>query len=124
MYQTYILGAFHNYPEEVAKKLRRALYYTNTDLQPQEAIKYYKQALQIAEEMEIDPFSDEIMGVKIQVAKLMEDVGQIGKAIQVLEILRRDSLEFLRQYGDREHNKTKRTRVLAKCVGMSVKLGE
>ncbi|KAI7010777.1 hypothetical protein KC355_g6029, partial [Hortaea werneckii] len=124
MYQTYILGAFHNYPEEVAKKLRRALYYTNTDLQPQEAIKYYKQALQIAEEMEIDPFSDEIMGVKIQVAKLMEDVGQIGKAIQVLEILRRDSWEFLRQYGDREHNKTKRTRVLAKCVGMSVKLGE
>ncbi|RMY24335.1 hypothetical protein D0867_01454 [Hortaea werneckii] len=124
MYQTYILGAFHNYPEEVAKKLRRALYYTNTDLQPQEAIKYYKQALQIAEEMEIDPFSDEIMGVKIQVAKLMEDVGQIAKAIQVLEILRRDSLEFLRQYGDREHNKTKRTRVLAKCVGMSVKLGE
>lgn len=124
MYQTYILGSFHNYPEEVAKKLRRALYYTNTDLRPQEAIKYYRQALQVAEEIGMDPFSDEIMGVKIQVAKLMEDVEQTGKAIQVLEILRRDSLEFLRQYGDRPHNKTKRTRVLAKCVAISVKLGE
>ena len=124
MYQTYILKAFHNYPEEVAKKLRRALYYTNTDLQPQEAIKYYRQALQVAEDIGMDPFSDEIMGVKIQVAKLMEDLQQMGKAIQVLEILRRDSLEWLKQFGALDHNKQKRTRVLAKCVGISVKLGE
>ncbi|TKA30752.1 hypothetical protein B0A50_02472 [Salinomyces thailandicus] len=124
LYQTYILKAFHNYPEEVAKKLRRALYYTNTDLQPQEAIKYYRQALQVAEDLSMDPFSDEIMGVKIQVAKLMEDINQVAKAIQVLEILRRDGLEFIRLYGDRRHNKQKRTRVLAKCVAVSVKLGE
>ncbi|KAK5112542.1 hypothetical protein LTR85_011234 [Meristemomyces frigidus] len=124
LYQTYILAAFHNYPDAVAKKLRRALYYTNTDLQPQEAVKYYRQALQVAEEIGMDPFSDEIMGVKIQVAKLMEEVRQIGKAIQVLEILRNDSLEWLRRYGDLEHNREKRTRVLAKCVGIAVKLGE
>ncbi|KAK4541486.1 hypothetical protein LTR36_007932 [Oleoguttula mirabilis] len=124
LYRTYILAAFHNYPDAVAKKLRRALYYTNTDLQPQEAIKYYRQALQVAEEIGMDPFSDEIMGVKIQVSKLMEDVRQIAKAIQVLEILRNDSLEWLRRYGDLEHNKVKRTRVLAKCVGIAVKQGE
>ena len=124
LYQSYIVAAFHNFPEPVAKKLRRALYYTNADLQPQEAIKYYKQALQIAEEMGMDPFSDEIMGVKIQVAKLAEDCKQLGKAIQVLEILRRDSLEWLRRFGELEHNRQKRTRVLAKCVGISVKLGE
>lgn len=124
LYQTYILKAFHNYPEPVAKKLRRALYYTNTDLQPQEAIKYYKQALQIAVEIGMDPFSDEIMGVKIQIAKFMEDLRQVPKAAQVLEILRNDSLEWLKQFGDREHNKVKRTRVLAKVVGISVKLGE
>lgn len=124
LYKSYILKAFHNYPEEVAKKLRRALYYTNSDLQPREAIKYYKQALQVAEEIGMDPFSDEVMGVKIQVAKLMEDIGQMRKAIQVLEIVRSDSLEWAKRYGDLDHNKQKRTRVLAKCIGISVKLGE
>lgn len=122
--QTYIIGAFHKFPEPVAKKLRKALYFTNIDLQPKEALKFYKQALQTAEELGMDPFSDEIMGVKIQVAALMENLQQWRKAIQVLEILRADSLEWLRQFGDREHNKEKRTRVLAKCVAMSVKLGE
>jgi len=124
IYQNYILKAFHKFPEPVAKKLRRALWYTNQDLQPQEAIKYYRQALQVAEEVGMDPFSDEIMGVKIQVAALMEKVQQDGKAAQVLEILKRDSLEWIRQYGSLPHNKAKRTRVLAKCVSISVKLGE
>ncbi|GAB7358851.1 hypothetical protein MBLNU230_g4074t1 [Neophaeotheca triangularis] len=122
--QTYIIGAFHKFPDPVAKKLRKALYFTNIDLRPKEALKFYKQALQVAEELGMDPFSDEIMGVKIQVAALMEKLQQWSKAIQVLEILRADSLEWLRQFGEREHNKEKRTRVLAKCVAMSVKLGE
>ncbi|KAK0942936.1 hypothetical protein LTR29_005508 [Friedmanniomyces endolithicus] len=124
LYKTYITAAFHNYPEPVAQKLRRALYYTNTELNAQEAIKYYRQALQIAQELGMDPFSDEIIGVKVQVAKLMEEVRQMGKAVQVLEFLRKDCLEWLRQQGEQEHNRVKRTRILAKVVGISVKLGE
>ncbi|GIZ42424.1 hypothetical protein CKM354_000569600 [Cercospora kikuchii] len=124
VYQSYILAAFHKYPEPVAKKLRRALYYTNTDLQPKEALKYYKQALHEAEEIQMDPFSDEIIGVKIQVAKLLEDIQQWSKAIEVLERTRSNNLEWLEQFGRLEHNKQKRTSVLAKTVGISVKLGE
>ncbi|KAK0809158.1 hypothetical protein LTR75_005965 [Friedmanniomyces endolithicus] len=124
LYKTYITAAFHNYPEPVAQKLRRALYYTNTELNAQEAIKYYRQALQVAQEMGMDPFSDEIIGVKVQVAKLMEEIRQMGKAVQVLEFLRKDCLEWLRQAGEQEHNRVKRTRILAKVVGISVKLGE
>lgn len=124
VYQSYILAAFHKYPEPVAKKLRRALYYTNTDLQPKEALKYYKQALHEAEEIQMDPFSDEIIGVKIQVAKLLEDIQQWSKAIEVLERTRSNNLEWLEQFGQLEHNKQKRTSVLAKTVGISVKLGE
>ncbi|KAM3425000.1 hypothetical protein BST61_g6970 [Cercospora zeina] len=124
VYQSYILAAFHKYPEPVAKKLRRALYYTNVDLQPKEALKYYKQALREAEEIQMDPFSNEIIGVKIQVAKLLEDIQQWPKAIEVLERTRSDNLEWLKQFGDIEHNKQKRTSVLAKTVGISVKLGE
>lgn len=94
------------------------------DLQPQEAIKYYKQALEIANEIPMDPFSDEIIGVKIQVAALMEKIQQWGKAIEVLERVRSDNLAWLEQFGGLERNKMKRTNVLAKTVGISVKLGE
>lgn len=124
IYQSYILAAFHKYPEPVAKKLRRALYYTKVDLQPKEALKYYKQALKEAEEIEMDPFSDEIIGVKIQVAKLLEDISQWAKAIEVLERTRSDNLEWLKQFGSLDHNKERRTSVLAKTIGISVKLGE
>lgn len=124
VYQDYIIAAFHNYPEPVAVKLRRALYYTNSDVQPKEALKYYRQALQIAEEMGMDPFSDEIMGVKIQVAAMMENIQLFSKAIQVLEILRRDSLIWMEELGGLEQNKMKRTKVLQKLVGISLKLGE
>ncbi|KAM0718579.1 hypothetical protein Q7P37_005649 [Cladosporium fusiforme] len=124
VYQNYIIASFHKYPEPVAVKLRRALYYTNQDLQPKEALKYYRQALQIAEEIGMDPFSDEIMGVKIQVAGMMEKIEQYTKAIQVLEILRRDSLQWMEQLGGLEENKIKRTNVLQKLVGISIKLGE
>lgn len=124
LYQTYIIASFHKYPEPVAQKLRRAIYYTNIDLQPQEAIKYYKQALEIANEIPMDPFSDEIIGVKIQVAALMEKIQQWRKAIEVLERVRSDNLAWLEQFGNLDHNKIRRTNVLAKTVGISVKLGE
>lgn len=124
VYQTYIIGAFHKYPEPVAKKLRRALYYTNSDVQPKEALKYYKQALQVAEEEGMDPFSDEIIGVKIHVAALMEKIQNFPKAIEVLEIVRADCLEWEAELGGLDRNSGKRTRVLAKTVAISVKLGE
>lgn len=94
IYQTYIIGAFHKFPEPVAQKLRRALWYTNNDLQPKEAVKYYKQALEVADEIGMDPFSDEILGVKIQVAALMEKIQNYPKAIEVLERVRADCLQW------------------------------
>lgn len=124
VYQTYIIASFHKYPEPVAQKLRRAVYYTNMDLQPQEAIKYYKQALEIANEIPMDPFSDEIIGVKIQVAALMEKIQQWRKAIEVLERVRSDNLAWLEKFGSLDHNKIRRTNVLAKTVGITVKLAE
>ena len=124
MYQTYIIGSFHNYPEPVAKKLRKALYYTNTDLNPKEAVKFYRQALQVADEEGMDPFSDEIMGVKLKVASLMEEVDQWRKAVEVLERVRNDNLEWIRRFGDRKDTRKERTRILAKTVSVSVKLGD
>ncbi|KAK5164934.1 uncharacterized protein LTR77_009599 [Saxophila tyrrhenica] len=124
LYRTYIIGAYHNFPEPVAKKLRRAIYFTKTDLQPNEAVKYYRQALQVAEEVGMDPMGDEVMGVKIEVAGLMERIGNWEKAIEVLERMRGDNLKFLELYGDREGMEVKRTRVLGKTVAVCVKLAE
>ena len=124
IYSTYIIGAFKAYPEPVAVKLRRALWYSNQDLQPKNALKYYRQALSVAEELGMDPFSDEILGIKIQVASLMEKTQQYQKAIDVLEIVRAGCLNWIELLGDKPRNEGKRTRVLQKAIGMSVRLGE
>jgi len=126
-YQTYIIGAFHKYPEPVAKKLRRALYNHNIDFQPQEALEYYKQALQVADEVGMDPFSDEVIGIKIQLAKLLEDAHTYRGAAEVLEIVRAEGLEWIRRFGEKDDTPERKrycTRLLAKCVAASVKLGE
>lgn len=124
LYSSYIIASFHKYPEPVAQKLRRAIYYTNIDLDPKNALKYYKQGLELANELGMDPFSNEIIGVKIQVAALMEKIQNYPKAIQVLEILRNDCLEWEQKFGQLDDHKEKRTRIMKQLVAMSVKLGE
>ena len=124
VYRTYIIGDFIAYPEPVAAKLRRALYYTNISLEPKNAVKYYRQALAVADEIGMDPFSDEIIGVKIQLSALFEKLHMYQKAIDVLEIVRRDNLRWMEELGGLERNVGKRTRVLGKTIGISVRLGE
>lgn len=123
-YHNYILATFHNFPEPVAKELRRALYYTNWSLEPKNAVKYYNRTIRAAEEIGMDPFSDEIIGVKIQLAALMEKIQLFDKAIDVLEIVKKDNLKWIEVLGNKPGNEGKRTRVLGKTVGVSVKLGE
>lgn len=72
----------------------------------------------------MDPFSDEIIGVKIQLAALMEKIQQYRKAIDILEIVKKDNLRWVEELGGKKGNAGKRTRVLGKTVGVSVKLGE
>ncbi len=124
IYQVYIIGDFAAYPEPVAAKLRRALYYTNIDLQPENALKYYRQALVLADEIGMDPFSDEIIGVKIQLAAMFEKIRSYQRAIDVLEIVRRDCLLWMEKLGGLERNVGKKTRVLGKTIGISVRLAE
>jgi tetratricopeptide (TPR) repeat protein len=124
LYHTYIIGAFHKFPEPVAKQLRKALYYSNIAPDPRNAIKYYREALRVADEIGMDPFSDEIMGVKIQLASFMEKIQRYKQAIDILEIVKKDNLLWIDQLGSLPGNEGKRTKVLGKTVGVSVKLGE
>ena len=72
----------------------------------------------------MDPMSDEVMGVKIEVAGLMERIHNYAKAIEVLERIRADNLKWLEMFGDRDDLKKKRTHVLGKTVAINVKLAE
>ncbi|KAI1466019.1 TPR domain-containing protein [Daldinia caldariorum] len=169
----YVIYAYFNYfqskqftrfPPPIAKSLRRALYYSNYSPDPPLALKYYKRALEQCSQLGLDPFSDEVMGIKIQLAAWLEKIGSYKNSIDVLESLVRDCKRWLEvldksvQDGlvdssgklvgsasppppaaqetaqeDTEKKEPdtkpenlwgKRTRILGKLVGISVKLGE
>lgn len=149
---------FTKYPAPVAKSLRRALYYTNISPDPNLARKYYKQALEQCNELQLDPFSDDVLGIRIQTAAWLEKIGNYQGAITVLNSVMQDCVKWVEwleksvadgtvdksgnppvvkalaqnqrpESADDEEDKApenlwrKRTRLLAKAVGTSTKLG-
>src|SRR5215469_7965126 len=123
-YLTYIIGNFSKYPEPVAEKLRRALYYDNIDPKPDKALRYYKEALLRAEDVGMDPWSDEVMGMRFRVTGLLERYGHAALAARILERIRKDCLNWVEREGDKHMGDGERTRILGKTVAMGVKLGE
>ncbi|KAK4122440.1 hypothetical protein N657DRAFT_647145 [Parathielavia appendiculata] len=151
-YYTYFYSRqFTRYPEPIARALRKALYFSNHDPDPQRALKYYKQALELCDQLGLDHFSDDVMGIKIQVATWLEKIESYQNAISVLENLLGDCKRWVDameksaaegtlpkpeapappKEGEsdaavpgqpRETFWAKRTRLLAKAVSISVKL--
>jgi len=150
---------FTRYPEPIAKALRRALYYSNYQPDGKRALKYYKQALELCDEHNLDPFSDDVMGIKIQLAAWLEKVGSYEGSAKVLETLLGDCKRWIDvvekglkdgtlpktmlppstpnpqdstatsevQSEPQQPQETiwgKRTRILGKAIGISVKLAE
>lgn len=72
----------------------------------------------------MDPMSDEIMGIKIEVAALFEKCMVWSKAIEVLERISADNLRWIGLFGDREDLKVKRTRVLKRTIAVNLKMAE
>ena len=124
IYQSYVVQDFIRYPDAVAAKLRRALYYTNISLDPPQALRYYNQALELAEEHGMDPLGDEVLGIRVQVALLLQKVGRCDLAAQVLEAARNNCLEWIESKGNTDELAGCRNRILQKSVSLSVKLGE
>ncbi|KAI0102781.1 TPR domain-containing protein [Nemania sp. FL0031] len=150
---------FTRFPPEIAKSLRRALYYSNYAPDPKLALKYYKLALEQCPGSGLDPFSDEVIGLRIQIAAWLEGIGKFQNSIETLEALLVDCKKWVEvmekgvrdglvdksgrlisattqasapKEGDEsgaeevqpENLWAKRTRVLGRSVGISVKLGE
>ncbi|KAK3370216.1 hypothetical protein B0H63DRAFT_310829 [Podospora didyma] len=145
VYFTYFYSEqFTRYPEPVAKALRRALYYSNYKPDPKLALKYYKLALELCDELNLDPFSDDVMGIKIQLAAWLEKAHNHQNAANVLETLLGDCKRWVqvmeKTVKERSSSSAlmlpghpddvpetlwgKRSRVLGKAVGISVKLAD
>ncbi|PHH71797.1 hypothetical protein CDD80_4988 [Ophiocordyceps camponoti-rufipedis] len=139
------------YPEPVATSLRRAIYYSTIRPDKEWALRYFKKAMDQCVEIGLDPFSDEVLGIRIQVAGWLEQNDEPKTAVRVLEKVLEDCqkwVAFLDQcvkdgkvddagrYRDStstvaadEINAAaetlwrRRERLLQKAVGTSVKLG-
>lgn len=86
---------YHKFPPPVAETLRTAVYYTEVDLNPPKALQAYKDALRIGMEMGMHPFSDEVLGIKLQVAMMLEKAGLVKPAIEVLERTKVETLKWI-----------------------------
>ncbi|KAJ9310785.1 TPR domain protein [Paecilomyces variotii] len=92
---TRIEPVFHKFPPEVADALRTAIYYTEIDMDPQRALDSYKLALRTALAHGMHPYSDEVLGIRLQVALMLEKAGLIKQATQVLERTKAESLKWV-----------------------------
>ncbi|CAJ0539547.1 Ff.00g071070.m01.CDS01 [Fusarium sp. VM40] len=76
---------FTRYPKPIANSLRRALYYTNISPDSELALKYYKRAMDQCAEHGLDPYSDEVLGIRIQTSYWLEKITNYNGCLHVLE---------------------------------------
>ncbi|KAJ5082766.1 hypothetical protein N7532_011809 [Penicillium argentinense] len=99
-YATYVevmknVPQYTKFPKNVADALRKAIYYTDIDLNAPKALHAYKTALKLAIEEGMHPFSDEVLGLKIQVAAMLEKAGLVKQATEVLERTKNEALAWV-----------------------------
>ncbi|KAK2768609.1 hypothetical protein FQN54_000465 [Arachnomyces sp. PD_36] len=92
---TVVEPQYHKFPPEVAKPLRRAVYYTDIKPNPSKAMSEYKQALIVANQMGLHPCSDQVLGIKVNITMMLEKSGQIRSAIEVLERVKKETLAWV-----------------------------
>ncbi|GAM85652.1 hypothetical protein ANO11243_036590 [Dothideomycetidae sp. 11243] len=128
-YTYYHQQMFHNYPEPVVKQMRKAWYYTEVEFNPQLALRYYAKAIDAARELRMDPYSNEVIGIKECVIYTREKAGDIAYAAKLWETMRADILQqsdaalSLLELSEEERQQ-RRTRLLKRTVQISVKLAE
>ncbi|CAI6313536.1 unnamed protein product [Periconia digitata] len=124
-YENVIIKPFQNYPDPVANKLRRAMFYTrkpNEDIF--EAARYFREALIVARMEGLDAFGDHVMAIKYHSALVFERAQMYGEAIKVLEQMRIDCERWLEEESDKHWNDGNRARVLKNMIQATVKLGQ
>ncbi|MCJ1311895.1 hypothetical protein MMC25_005568 [Agyrium rufum] len=121
-YRSRIGSVFHNFPEQVAKPMRQAIYHSRYSVDRDKAIIYFEQALAAASKCGMDPLSPEVLGIKVDFAGFYERIGEERKAILVLESIRKDCLSWIDRSGN--ENPGTRNRLLQLSVRAAVRLGQ
>ncbi|KAI9172505.1 hypothetical protein HJFPF1_02007 [Paramyrothecium foliicola] len=93
--KTFYSSYFSKFPEPVATTLRRAIYYSNYRPDAELALKYYRKAMEQCAEIGLDPFSDEVLGIRIQISAWLEKVNSPGSAVDVLESVLKDCKKWV-----------------------------
>jgi tetratricopeptide (TPR) repeat protein len=94
-FRTFYTSYFSKFPEPLATTLRRAIYYSNYRPDPDLALKYYKKALEQCAEIGLDPFSDEVLGIRIQISAWLEQIKNPKTAVEVLESVLKDCKKWV-----------------------------
>ncbi|KAL1974870.1 hypothetical protein VTN31DRAFT_5074 [Thermomyces dupontii] len=84
-----------HYPPKVADALRKALYYTEVNLQPQKALQYYREALALCKEEGLPAYSDEVIGIKLKVVDMFVNAGLYKPAVNALDRTIQETTKFI-----------------------------
>ena len=86
---------FADWPAPVENQLRVALHFTHVKPNPDLAAECFAGALEAAEKCGMDPFSKEVMGIRIRLAEMLEQFGRVKSSIEVLNSVVEDCQEKL-----------------------------
>ncbi|RMZ83286.1 hypothetical protein DV738_g1250, partial [Chaetothyriales sp. CBS 135597] len=87
---TRVAPAFSAFPAAVEQRLRLALHYTYISEDPDAASRYFREAIEVAEAVGMDPLSKEYIGLRIRYAECLEKYGRVKASIDVLALLTKD----------------------------------
>ena len=73
------------YPAPVEDQLRLALHYTHISPDPETASQYFMKAIKKAEEVGMDPYSKETIGIRVRFSQMLEEFGHVRAAIEMLD---------------------------------------
>ncbi|KAF1989755.1 hypothetical protein K402DRAFT_410866 [Aulographum hederae CBS 113979] len=124
LYHDKVVYPYRTFPEEVSTPLRRALFFTYQWSNPERAMKYMLEAMQAVKDTGMDPYSDEVINMRVQIAVIYQNARQDAYAIRELETLRREIMDLVGKNWDSLVQDGRRAILLKWAVGLSVKLGE
>ena len=118
-----LLPIDQKFPEPVAIKLRRALWYTDKSPDVKQALENYYDAIRLAHEHGMSSFDREVLGIKIKIAETLEKFRDAENAIIILDRLRQECREFL-DSNPADLPPSERSNILAVTVKTSIKIAE
>ena len=131
MFYTFILFPrklakdFHGFPDAVAAKLRVALWYTGDKyFDAEKALQGYREAFVLAQKEKMDPFGDQYLGMRLQLAAFFEKIQFLPRAIEILEQERATYLSALDILSTKPEMEDRRAQILFKTVALNLKLAE